>query len=120
MGKRSEEREHFDHYEKLIRERIDSLRKEEGISETALSESLGNSRSYINNITSGKSLPSMIEFLKICDYYDITPAEFFDEGNKHPLEIKELMLDAYQLDKHDLTIVLNMARRLCEYAKKFK
>ncbi|MGN1276287.1 MAG: helix-turn-helix domain-containing protein, partial [Floccifex sp.] len=46
-------------YEDYTRERITSLRQQKGISEYKLSYDLGHSKSYINNITSGKTLPSM-------------------------------------------------------------
>lgn len=54
--------------EEYVRERITQLRISKGISEYQLSYDLGHSRGYINNISSGKSLPSMSEFFAICDY----------------------------------------------------
>ena len=48
--------------DEFLRERITELRIKKGVSESQMSYDLGHSRSYINNITSGKSLPSMIEF----------------------------------------------------------
>ena len=64
--------------EQFVRDRITQLRISRGLSEYQLSYELGHSRGYINNISSGKSLPSMSEFFAICDYFDITPCEFFD------------------------------------------
>ena len=52
--------------EEYVRERITQLRISKGISEYQLSYDLGHSRGYINNISSGKSLPSMSEFFAIC------------------------------------------------------
>lgn len=60
----------------FVRERITSLRMKKGVSEYQMSYDLGHSRGYINNISSGKSLPSVAELLSICDYFGITPAEF--------------------------------------------
>ena len=65
--------------EKFIRERITKLRLNKNVSEYRMSLDLGHSDSYIRNITSGKALPSMSEFLYICEYFNITPKEFFDE-----------------------------------------
>lgn len=45
----------------FVRERITQLRMAKGISEYQMSYDLGHSRGYINNITSGKSLPSLTE-----------------------------------------------------------
>ena len=47
----------------FVRERISELRMRKGVSEYQMSYDLGHSRGYVNNITSGKTLPSMSEFL---------------------------------------------------------
>ena len=49
----------------FVRERITQLRLEKGVSEYQMSYDLGRSRGYIYNISSGKSLPPMKEFLQI-------------------------------------------------------
>lgn len=61
----------------FIRERITQLRLQKGVSEYKMSYDLGHSRGYINNISSGKTLPSMTEFLAICEYFGITPIRVF-------------------------------------------
>ena len=60
----------------FIRERITQLRLQKGVSEYKMSYDLGHSRGYINNISSGKTLPSMTEFLAICEYFGIQPKNF--------------------------------------------
>ena len=70
--------------EKFIRDRITELRMKKGVSEYKMSYDLGKSRGYIYNISSGKSLPPMKEFLSICDYLEVTPQQFFDSNTKHP------------------------------------
>lgn len=52
--------------EQFVLDRITQLRISRGLSEYQLSYELGHSRGYINNISSGKSLPSMSEFFAIC------------------------------------------------------
>lgn len=64
----------------FIRNRITQLRLQKGVSEYKMSYDLGHSRGYINNISSGKTLPSMAEFLSICDYFEITPSAFFADS----------------------------------------
>ena len=61
----------------FIRERITQLRLQKNISEYKLSLELGQSKGYIQSITSGKTLPSMTMFLEICNYFDVTPEAFF-------------------------------------------
>lgn len=76
-------------YENFVRDRITQLRIQKGVSEYQMGYDLGHSRGYIYNISSGKSLPPMTEFFAICDYFSITPAEFFDDGVSNPELIKK-------------------------------
>ena len=64
----------------FVRDRITQLRLKKGVSEYQMSYDLGHSRSYVYNISSGKSLPPIAEFLQICNYFDITPSQFFDQS----------------------------------------
>ena len=61
----------------FVRERITELRLAKGVSEHKMSLDLGKSGSYIRGITNGMALPSLREFFNICEYFDVTPAEFF-------------------------------------------
>ena len=71
-----------------------------------------NAISYINNISSGKTLPSMTEFFAICDYFDITPVEFFDNKSTNPKLSKSVVSALEQLDEGDLELTLTNIRRL--------
>ena len=51
--------------EQFIRDRISKLREQKQVSERKMSLDLGHSTSYIRSITSGRSLPSMSEFLYV-------------------------------------------------------
>ena len=64
-------------YDKFIRERITELRLRKNISEYRLSLELGKSSSYIRQITSGSSMPSIKELFNIFDFFKITAVEFF-------------------------------------------
>lgn len=68
----------------FIRNRITQLRLQKGVSEYQMGYDLGHSRSYVYNISSGKSLPPLPEFLEICDYFGITPSQFFDTSIENP------------------------------------
>ena len=63
--------------EKFIADRITQLRMKKGISEHQMGYDLGHSKSYFNNISRGRNLLSMSAFVELCDYFEITPAEFF-------------------------------------------
>ena len=98
--------------EKFIRERITKLRLNKNVSEYRMSLDLGHSDSYIRNITSGKALPSMSEFLYICEYFNITPKEFFDEDSNNPELINELISISNGLNNEDLLVLVSMAKRM--------
>ena len=96
----------------FVRERITQLRVQKGVSEYKMSYDLGHSRGYINNISSGKTLPSMTEFFAICDYFGITPIEFFNEKVSNP-QLSQAVLSALELlDEEDQKLMLLNINRL--------
>ena len=97
---------------RFVRERITRLRLQKGVSEYKMSYDLGHSRGYINNRSSGKTLPSMTEFFAICEYFGITPVEFFDDRAENPRLTKELLAAMGELDEADLSLTLTVVRRL--------
>lgn len=96
----------------FVRDRITQLRLQKGLSEYKMSYDLGHSRGYINNISSGKSLPSMNEFFAICDYFDITPIEFFNEEIRNPQLMGSIVSDIQKLNDEDLDLVHKTIQRL--------
>ena len=98
--------------EAYVRERITQLRINKGVSEYQMSHDLGHSRGYMNNISSGKSMPSMKEFFAICDYFKISPVNFFDEGIKYPAYIQKAIEGLKELDEEDTLLILNNIQRL--------
>lgn len=97
---------------KFIRDRITQLRMQKGVSEYKMSYDLGHSRSYIYNISSGKSLPPMAEFLEICEYLGVTPSEFFNDKFENPILVQSAVEEIQKLDDDDLMLVLSNVRRL--------
>lgn len=77
-------------YEELFYRRLSELRMEKGVSARDMSLSLGQSAGYINGLENRKRLPSLTVFFYICEYFGVTPSEFFDEGNHNPAKLKEL------------------------------
>lgn len=99
-------------YESFIRERITQLRIAKGVSEYQMSYDLGRSRGYIYNISSGKCLPPMKEFLAICDYFEITPQQFFDESIPNPKLLQSAVDDLKKLNENDFHLVVDIIHRL--------
>jgi len=98
--------------EEFVRNRITQLRINKGISEYKMSYDLGHSRGYINNISSGKALPSLSEFFSICDYFGITPVAFFEAEKNDPVLITTVIEKLKLLDDSDILLLLTLINRL--------
>lgn len=92
-------------YKKFVRERITQLRLEQNLSEYQLSLSLGKCKTYIQAISSGKSLPAMEPFFDICDYFELTPAEFFNDSPKDSAQLRRIYHKLEQLSPEDLSLL---------------
>ena len=99
-------------YEHFVRDRITQLRLQKGLSEYKMSYDLGHSRGYINNISSGKALPSMAEFFAICEYFEITPIEFFNQNMVNPRKLNQTIHDLEQLNEDDLDMISRLIERI--------
>lgn len=102
-------------YEEFTQERITQLRIQKGVSARDMSLSLGQNDSYINRIENKKALPSLPVLFYICEYFNITPKEFFDEGNTYPDQLSAVVED---LKKLDAAALANVAALIKELAKK--
>jgi transcriptional regulator with XRE-family HTH domain len=100
--------------EDFVRERITQLRLKKGVSEYQMSYDLGHSRGYIYNISSGKALPPLKEFFAICDYFNITPQEFFDDGTDLPELIQKAVTGMKQLSESDVLMILGIINRFLQ------
>ena len=96
----------------FIRNRITELRMKKGVSEYKMSLDLGHSKSYVQSISCGRSLPSLSEFLSICNYFEISPSDFFDDEVKNPELIQKAITGLKQLDDNDVLMILNNINRL--------
>lgn len=95
-----------------VPERITELRIQKGVSARDMSLSLGQSESYINKIENRRTLPSMAGFLYICEYFGITPQQFFDTGAKSPQRGTELLRELERLTPQQAEHILQVVRDL--------
>lgn len=98
--------------ESFIAKRISQLRIKKGVSARNMSLSIGQNPVYINNIESGKALPSIMGLFYICDYFEITPTEFFDEKNQNPEKLKEVISLLKKLNDEQLRLVIDVIKGL--------
>ncbi len=99
----------------FIRNRITELRMKKNVSENRMSLELGNGRSYINSIVSGRALPGMEQFLQICTYLDVTPEEFFNPNLHDPSLTKETSGMMGELDREELLGIQEIIRLLLKH-----
>ncbi len=98
----------------FIRKRITELRIKKDVSEYKMSLDLGHSKSYIQNIVSGRSLPSIEEFLYICEYLGVTPKAFFDDSESEPILIQKALDGMHGLSDKDLLALIGLIGRFNE------
>ncbi len=98
--------------DKFFQRRLSQLRIQKGVSARDMSLSLGQSESYINKIENGKALPSMQAFFYICEYFGISPKDFFDEENHNPIEIQMLLNDLKALTHNQLSSISDIVKEL--------
>lgn len=101
-------------YEDKFPLRLAQLRNKKGVSARDMSLSIGQNHAYINNIESGKALPSMAIFFYICEYLNITPAEFFDLDSKNPEKLQSLIEDLKKLDDKQLESIAEIVKGLAK------
>ena len=92
--------------------RLAKLREEKGVSARDMSLSMGQNPGYINNIESGKSMPSLSGLIYICEYLGITPKDFFDTDTASPSKANELYAIAKGLSNEQLDNLIALAKGL--------
>lgn len=99
-------------YEEMFPIRLAQLRNKKGISARDMSLSIGQNPGYINNIETGKALPSMAAFFFICDFLEITPQEFFDNESPYPEEIRIIASNLKKLNINQLQSISTIVKDL--------
>lgn len=89
----------YDAFEKNFIKRLSELRYKKNVSAREMSLAIGQNAGYINNIESGKALPSMSSFFYICDYLNVTPKDFFDTEMENPILVKDVLSLICEVDE---------------------
>lgn len=92
--------------------RVTELRIQKGVSARDMSLSLGQSESYINKIENKRTLPSLTGFIYICEYFNITPQEFFNTNATAPQKTKELLHELEKLTPSQTDHILQIVKDL--------
>lgn len=94
--------------------RLAQLREKKGVSARDMSLSIGQNPGYINNIESGKSMPSLSGIFYICEYLEITPCELFDLESSNPSKLNDLVKDLKQLNDKQLEAISILVKELVQ------
>ena len=105
--------EYFD-YISYVGERINKLRIQKGVSARDMSLSLGQSTSYINKIENKRTLPSLPGLIYICEYFNITPVDFFDTGSADPGGSAELLNEIKKLTPEQSTHIMQIVKDIID------
>lgn len=73
---------------------------------------MGQNHGYINNIETGKVMPSLTGFFYICEYLQVTPSEFFDTDSNDPEQIRTIAKDLKKLSPSQLASVADIVHGL--------
>ena len=95
-------------------QRLTELRIQKGVSARDMSLSLGQSESYINKIENKRTLPSFTGFIYICEYFGLTPQEFFNPSASSPSKTKELLQELENLSPAQTEHILQIVKDITE------
>jgi hypothetical protein len=59
----------------------------------------------------------MAEFLEICNYFGITPSQFFDDSIENPALLQSAIDELRKLNDDDMMLIIGHIRRLTKEQK---
>ena len=99
-------------FEKFIAERIIQLRLRKGVSANDMSISIGQNRNYINKIENRRHIPSIHGLFYICEYFNISFAEFFSENEPQSKLVSETIALIKTLDESGIAIINSVIKSI--------
>lgn len=94
----------------FIKDRYAKIRLAHNISARKLSLELGQSTEYINQIESGKNMPSVEGLLNFCNYFNISVGEFFEDKFNYPVEYSAIIEELNKMDTLSLKQILELLK----------
>ena len=95
-------------YEDQFSKRLAELRTQKGVSARDMSLSIGQNPGYIRTIESGAAFPTMANFFYICEYFNITPQEFFNFGEETSNGMNALVDQLKQFDAEQINVLMRL------------
>lgn len=88
--------------------RLYELRQRKGPSARDMSLSLGFAPNYMHGLESAKNYPAMKAFFYICDFFGVSPMQFFDYEDENPELTDKLYREIRKLDASSKEYVLTL------------
>lgn len=96
----------------FIRNRVYEIRTSKKVSARSLSLELGMSSEYINQLESGRLMPSLDFLINFCDYFNLTLSNFFDNDIKYPTETNQLITEINKLSKEEFSLIFDLIKTI--------
>ena len=91
---------------------LTALRTIKGKSSREMSLSIGQGPSYINDIENGRTFPSMAMFFEICEYFEVSPAQFFSYTDENKTDYSKKLAELVdKLTDEDKRLVIEIIVR---------
>ena len=97
---------------RLFQDRVTQLRMKKDVNEAEMSLALGNHRTYLQSISSGRAMPSFDQFYNILHYLELTPLEFFQYNTPDPYFKREVSDNLNGLSEDDLELIQKVINRM--------
>ena len=95
-------------FQNYFSERLAKLRIAKGDSAREMSLALGQSQGYVGQIERKHNLPSMMVFAYMCEYFGISPKDFFDDKQENPDLLQKLIDMMKSFSKEELESVMSV------------
>lgn len=89
-------------YNDFFVRRLQQLRDKKNISARKMSLDLGQNKDYINHIENKKNRPTLENFFNICQYFGITPEDFFCFEKDNPAKLQDIFTRIENLNDRQL------------------
>ncbi|HEX6594167.1 MAG TPA: helix-turn-helix transcriptional regulator [Bacillota bacterium] len=100
-----------------IGKRIRNLRQAKGLNVTQLAKKAYISQTYLSDIETGRTAPSLDKLNIICEALDISLSQFFGDVPELPADIIRIVESAQQLTDSEVKLLSNFLESIVERSK---
>lgn len=100
-----------------IGKRIKNIRLSKEIAASQLANKAFISQSYLSDIETGRTSPSLDKLSTICDALDISLSEFFGNVSELPVDIMRLVNGAQKLEDDELKLLSSFVQLIAQRNK---